>query len=80
MRKGAAVGAGPAPERWHASDPLLTGPSLPRRVVSHRLGGPWATAGATAAARVTAARVGLGTVGRGPRRLLVGGLVGQRGI
>ncbi|XP_062229413.1 uncharacterized protein LOC133927122 [Phragmites australis] len=66
MRKGAAVGAGSAPDQRHASDPLFPGPSLPRSVASHRLGGPWAAAGAaaaSAAARVTAARVGWGPWG-----------------
>ncbi|KAK8455694.1 hypothetical protein SEVIR_4G207066v4 [Setaria viridis] len=56
MRKGAAVGAGPGPERRPSSDPRLPGaiplPAPPRR--------PWAGAGAA-----VAGGLGLGTVGAG---------------
>jgi hypothetical protein len=69
MRRGAAVGSGPAPDRWAASDPRFLGATLP---APQRVASAWRPSGsrrcAAAAARVTAARVGLGTVGQDLRR------------
>jgi len=49
MRKGAAVGAGPLPERQPASDPCLPGATpSPRPTAPRRIAGPWPGDGAAA--------------------------------
>ncbi|CAD6340434.1 unnamed protein product [Miscanthus lutarioriparius] len=75
MRKGAEVGAGLAPDRQPSSDPRLPGatplPAPPRLVGLLTLG------------RATVLRrrgLGLGTVGAGSAAVLVGAVVGRRGI
>nr|AWA44641.1 hypothetical protein SO13M23_000003 [Saccharum officinarum] len=75
MRKGAAVGAGPAPDQRPSSDPRLPGATL--------VPAPLRRVGLRTIGRATVLRrrgLGLGTVGAGSVAVLVGAVVGRRGI
>jgi len=75
MRKGAAVGAGPLPERQPASDPCLPGATpSPRPTAPRRIAGPWPGDGAAATGVG-----GWGPWGRGSRQFLVGAWSGNAG-